>query len=264
MTLLIDAGNTLIKWAWQPDASSTSVAAWTVHGVDHASWRAGTPQAQALHAAWQAAQQVYVCNVAGNDWLQYAQAAASPCQQIQASAQALGVINGYERPAQLGSDRWCSALAVWQHYAQPALVVTAGTAMTLDVLLREGAGAVFAGGSIQPGLRLMWQSMQHGAAQLHYDVPSSDEAPPGERAQTFARNSQQAMWQGCVQALAASVAAQFERVCAVSAQPPLLILSGGDAALIMRYLPAPLAAQAIIVDNLVLKGMAALASHSNQ
>ncbi|TXI44809.1 type III pantothenate kinase [Methylophilus sp.] len=258
MKLLIDAGNTRTKWAWCPDQLQQD-AAWQVHALTHQQWLQGDADAQRLLQAIAQAKQVWLSNVAGAHWLQLLPALAQPLYLIQSSASALGVKNSYHQPAQLGSDRWCSVLAVWQLFGQSALVVTAGTAMTMDALLASGTGAVFAGGSIQPGLRLMWQSLQQGAAQLDYAYP-----PENTEVQDFAQDSQQAIWQGCVHALAASVAAQFERLLHRAESPPLLILNGGDAALLHRYLPDRLSAQAIIVDNLVLKGLACLAEHTDK
>ena len=258
MKLLIDAGNTRTKWAWCPDQPHQD-AAWQVHALTHQQWLQGDADAQRLLQAIAQAKQVWLSNVAGAHWLQPLPALEQRLHLIQSSASALGVQNSYHQPAQLGSDRWCSVLAVWQQFGQSALVVTAGTALTIDALVVNQAGASFAGGSIQPGLRLMWQSLQQGAAQLDYAYPPDQAVPSG-----FAQNSQQAMWLGCVQALAASVVAQFERMLALADAMPLLILTGGDAQLLHRYLPDRLSAQAIIVDNLVLKGLACLAEHTDK
>ena len=130
--------------------------------------------------------------------------------------------------------------------------------MTMDVLKATDKGANFLGGTIQPGLRLMWQSLQQGAAQLDYSYAE------GIAWQDFALNSQQAMWLGCVQALTAPIAMQYARLSEQAGTPPLLLLSGGDAQLLRRYLSHALSAQAIIVDNLVLKGLACLARNTDE
>jgi type III pantothenate kinase len=260
MKLLIDAGNTRTKWAWCPD----SLGAWQVHALAHQQWLQGDAEAQRLLQAIAQAEQVWLSNVAGEGWLQAFPVPGNKLkgeklQLVQSTATALGVKNSYQQPAQLGSDRWCSVLAAWQQFGQSALVVTAGTAMTMDALVVNKDVASFAGGTIQPGVRLMWQSLQQGAAQLDYAYPPDQAVLPG-----FAQNSQQAMWLGCVQALAASVVAQFERMLAMVDATPLLILTGGDAQLLHRYLPSRLSAQAIIVDNLVLKGLACLAENTDE
>ncbi len=258
MKLLIDAGNSRTKWAWCPEQSSQPTAL-QINTLDNQDWFEGTAQAQALHAAIAHASQIYLSNVAGERWLQALPERDQRLQAIVAISLALGLQNGYSQPAQLGSDRWCSLLAVWRSEGKSALVVSAGTAMTMDALVIKKAQAMFAGGSIQPGLRLMWQSLQQGAAQLDYAYPDLDAGTD-----SFPQNSQHAMWVGCVQALAASVAAQYARLCQQLDHVPLLFMSGGDADLIARYLPHALSAQAIIVDNLVLKGLACLAECSDE
>jgi type III pantothenate kinase len=260
MKLLIDAGNTRTKWAWCPD----SLDVWQVHALAHQQWLQGDAEAQRLLQAIAQAEQVWLSNVAGDGWLRALPVPGNKLkgeklQLVQSTATALGVQNSYQQPAQLGTDRWCSVLAAWQQFGQAALVVTVGTALTIDALVVNKDVASFAGGTIQPGVRLMWQSLQQGAAQLDYAYPPDQAVSSG-----FAQNSQQAMWLGCVQALAASVAAQFERMLAMVDTTPLLILAGGDAQLLHRYLPGTLSAQAIIVDNLVLKGLACLAENTDE
>lgn len=257
-TLLIDAGNSRIKWAWRP-AQPNQDAQWQVQALSHAQWQQSGLEAQPLLQAVAAAGQVWLCNVAGQQWLQRLPVTRAPYQLVQASAMALGVENSYLVPAQLGSDRWCSVLAAWRLFGRTALVVTAGTALTIDVLAVKPGRVVFMGGTIQPGLRLMWQSLQQGAAQLDYAFPQSVSSPSG-----LAQDSQQAMWLGCMQALSAAVVMQYERLCQQHEQRPALILTGGDVGLLKQSLPAALAAQVIIVDNLVLKGLACLAEHTDK
>ena len=260
MKLLIDAGNTRTKWAW----CHSDFQQGQVFTVENRLWiqlESHSSEVLALQAAIQQADEIWLSNVAGLGWqqaLEKLQPAASIIN-IKASASALGLQNSYLEPAQLGSDRWCSLLAVWQLYHQQALIVTAGTAMTIDVLRVETEyAAIFAGGSIQPGLQLMWQSLQQGAAQLDYAYYNHDWPLHG-----LARHSQQAMWVGCMQAMTAPVATQYAQLANSNQSSPLLVLSGGDAGLLQRYLPGALSAQAIIVDNLVLKGLACLAESAS-
>lgn len=261
MKLLIDAGNTRTKWAWFPDMPWALDMHLQMFALENQQWLNDSKCAdsQALHAAIVQADEVWVSNVAGAEWQQSLDAVREKVTLIKASPGALGLNNSYGMPAQLGSDRWCSLLAVWRLHKQDALVVNAGTAMTMDALViqpdAEERTATFAGGSIQPGLNLMWQSLQQGTAQLDYEYPHNTALANG-----FARNSQQAMWAGCVQALIAPMTSQFiELQSMTDGRQPALVLSGGDAVILQRYLPDALSLNAIIVDNLVLKGLACLA-----
>jgi acetyl-CoA C-acetyltransferase len=80
-----------------------------------------------------------------------------------ASAERAGVINRYQQPERLGADRWAALIAARHRQAGPQLVVSAGTALTADMLDAQG---VFLGGIIAPGLRLMQQSLAAGTAGL--------------------------------------------------------------------------------------------------
>ena len=70
----------------------------------------------------------------------------------------------YRDPATFGLDRYLNLLAAARHYGTPALVVSAGTAVTLDWLDHHGAHA---GGCIFPGLQMMHEALLQGADGIH-------------------------------------------------------------------------------------------------
>lgn len=260
MMLFIDAGNTLIKWAWQPPDPSQS-ADWVVHRVTHDAWICQAAAAQPLRAALTQASACVISNVAGEAWLDAMPATVSRqrCHLVQSPAAAYGLVNGYQVPAQLGSDRWCTLLAAWQQWQQSALVVSVGTAVTLDFLEKTATGhARFHGGSIQPGLRLMWQSLQQGTAQLAAHDWSAQLASQAIDSPTWPTNTQQALWQGCVGAISAAISRRYEALC-LSDPETRLILTGGDAAWIQAVLPESCTVRANIEEHLVLKGLAWMA-----
>ncbi|MEY4591827.1 MAG: hypothetical protein RIR18_722 [Pseudomonadota bacterium] len=86
-----------------------------------------------------------------------------PIQRAASSSSALGVANGYAAPETLGTDRWCALVAAWQRDASACLVVSLGTATTIDALDDKGR---FCGGMILPGVTLMRRSLAEGTAQL--------------------------------------------------------------------------------------------------
>ncbi|MDP8567573.1 type III pantothenate kinase [Methylophilus aquaticus] len=266
MRLLIDAGNTRTKWAWAMEAGGPDVD--SVSAFDNASWLNHVEAAEqtAFASAVAQATEIWISNVAGALWLQVFESLETVARMhwVSASAEALGVHNRYHDPSQLGSDRWCCLLAAWAHYQQPALVVNAGTAVTIDALQIMEAPtlkkhAVFDGGSIQPGLQLMWQSMQQRTAQLNAAFPDDFLAVDARP-----RNTQQAMLLGCLHAIAGAVLLQYQALTSTCANPPLLLLSGGDAPRLQPHLSQILSVQAIIVDNLVLRGLASVAENMTQ
>jgi type III pantothenate kinase len=67
-----------------------------------------------------------------------------------------------ERPELLGSDRLAAACGAAALGHKEAVIVDAGTAVTVDVLGREG----FLGGAIFPGFDLLRRSLHEGTAAL--------------------------------------------------------------------------------------------------
>ncbi|NOX43269.1 MAG: type III pantothenate kinase [Gammaproteobacteria bacterium] len=77
--------------------------------------------------------------------------------------QAYGVKNAYENPLQLGSDRWAALVAVKNNIKQAAIIVDCGTAITIDAITDTG---VHQGGLILPGLQLMQDSLLKGTHKI--------------------------------------------------------------------------------------------------
>ena len=67
-----------------------------------------------------------------------------------------------EEPEAVGPDRLCAAAGAWAEGAREAVVVDAGTAVTVDLI----SGGSFRGGSIFPGHALLALSLHRGTALL--------------------------------------------------------------------------------------------------
>lgn len=253
MLLLVDAGNTRIKWALvdgaAPDAmDGAALGRWRASGsVSHA--EAGT-----LAQAWQAlpVTRVLLSNVAGaavRALLEQALAQGflqnTPRIDWFASVAALaGIRNGYRNPAQLGCDRFASMIAAHALFPQQALIVaTCGTATTIDAVERDG---LFPGGMILPGLGLMASSLASNTAQLPQVAAHMAVAQP------FADHTDAAIVSGCLMAQAGAI----ERAVAAHPQQPAhCVVAGGAAGYIAPHLSVPHQ----IVDNLVLIGLQTVA-----
>ncbi|MEO5700971.1 MAG: type III pantothenate kinase [Casimicrobiaceae bacterium] len=169
-------------------------------------------------------------------------------QWLTSSAVACGVSNGYRVPGQLGADRWASLVAARQRTVAsetpqtPAVVVNAGTAVTIDALDGEGR---FLGGFILPGLRLMLRALAENTAAL--------KVPPGTFS-VFPDNTPDALYAGSILAVTGAIAqvrARLDREDALAR----CFLAGGAAQEIAPHLTPPVE----VVDNLVLEGVLALA-----
>lgn len=238
MLLLVDAGNTRVKWALAE--SNATPGEWRAHGaVTHA-------ELGRLRAAWsgQGVSRAIVSNVAGPA-VRAELAALLPVTQpdwfVSLSALA-GLRNRYREPGQLGSDRFAAALGARCLAPGRALVVaTCGTATTIDAVSADGD---FIGGMILPGLGMMLGALARGTAQLP-QVAASGLPPP------FADNTHDAILSGCLAAQAGAI----ERACAAHGAE-VCIVSGGAAGQVAPLLSVPHRLQ----DNMVLLGLHAAAS----
>ena len=158
MVLLIDAGNTRIKWALHDGrAYVANGAVETSHAAEIAD---GWPSSMDARVA-------VASNVAGADvgerLARACKARGLELRTIRSQATQLGVTSGYKDPGQLGSDRWAALVAAHRVGPGHKLVVNAGTALTIDALTAEGR---FLGGLIVPGPALMRRSLDRGTAGL--------------------------------------------------------------------------------------------------
>lgn len=74
-----------------------------------------------------------------------------------------GVGIDYPRPETIGPDRLANAVAARHHFGAPVVVVDFGTAVTFDVVNRDGN---YVGGIIAPGLSVMTEYLHEKTALL--------------------------------------------------------------------------------------------------
>ncbi|MFZ5502187.1 MAG: type III pantothenate kinase [Pseudomonadota bacterium] len=237
MRLLIDAGNTRIKWVLVAGDH------WLRSGVLPTS-RVGS-LAQQLQE-WTQVGELWVSNVAGEQVAQHIrQLPLLPDAEVHfllAQQSGCGVRNGYTNPGQLGSDRWAALVAAWHLVRKSCLVVNSGTATTIDALSEKGE---FLGGLIVPGLDLMRQSLLAGTAQL--------QAASGASA-LFPINTADAICAGALQASCGAIERQYQLLGNHAA----VVLSGGGAVVLQENLKLPIR----VVDNLVLQGLLLIAQEA--
>jgi type III pantothenate kinase len=75
----------------------------------------------------------------------------------------LGIKITYDDPSKVGADRIANAVAVYQIYGGPAIIVDFGTATTFDVISDRGE---YLGGAIAPGIEISSLNLFKKAAQL--------------------------------------------------------------------------------------------------
>jgi len=237
MNLLIDIGNSRIKWGLEYPAGIVAGTA-----IDHHS---DALQAQLL-ACWQhidaPARAAIACVSAKTLLCQIKVVITKLWPGIEiltphTQGHAYGVVNAYSQPETLGVDRWLALLAVRQNHRLPVCLVDCGTAMTIDLLNSRGRHL---GGVIAPGLALMRTALAEGTQDL---TLSQKTGPPG-----LADNTAAAIHSGTVFAATGLI----EHILGGQDKATQLIMTGGDAAL----LNAQLQNRAKIEPDLVLQGLA--------
>lgn len=236
--LLLDAGNSRIKWALTKDGATVQ------QGVVPVAEMTALPQA---FARLPPPGRILASNVAGESVaLQICAACAGwrcKVEFIKARLAQCGVRNGYSEPAQLGSDRWAALIGAWHKMHAACLVVNCGTATTIDAL--SGGGA-FPGGLILPGVDMMRRSLAAGTAQLELADGVWEEFP---------RTTADAIHSGAVKATVGAIREQYRLLGARDAP---CLLGGGAADLVQPHLDLP----ALRVDDLVLRGLRVIGQES--
>jgi type III pantothenate kinase len=245
--LLIDAGNTRLKWRSAAGArlGRLQSAAWTRQNLQ-------TLAARVLRAG-RGAEAVLVCNVAGGamegSLRAAARAAGLPAPRFIVSARsAAGVHNGYARPRQLGVDRWLSLIGARYLYPdQPVCVISCGTATTIDLLDRNG---LHRGGAIVPGPELMVGALLRNTALIRR---RAQRGIAGDRRRLFASDTRAAIEGGARHARLAVIGHALHEGTALLGAPPGLVLTGGGAA------EVAIGGRAVVQPALIFIGLLVLA-----
>ncbi|MEO9079081.1 MAG: type III pantothenate kinase [Rhodanobacter sp.] len=240
MKLLLDLGNTRLKWAlhdgsaewlargalgWKDDIVGELADAW----VD-------VPRPDLIVAASvvDGAREIQLAEITQQIF------ALTP-HWLRTPVSACGVRNAYAEPHRLGVDRFLAMIAAHATQRTPCVLVSAGTALALDALAADGQHL---GGLIAPGVRLMQQSLLDSTALVR-------PLRPGDILE-LADNTADAVTSGCWQAAAALVERFHVQMQPRFGATPTLILGGGDAQQLASMLSVP----AVLVRDGVLHGLA--------
>ncbi|MDA8328793.1 MAG: type III pantothenate kinase [Betaproteobacteria bacterium] len=231
MLLALDIGNTRLKWGLHDGRDWLQRS----HNIHDLAAVAATLTAQP--------DRLIVSNVSSTFpdevWLQ--RFGHLPHKTVHATHSQCGVHNSYQPAQQLGSDRWAALIGARNLGAGTALIINAGTALTVDAL-HQGK---FMGGTITPGYRLM-----RDALAQHTRLPHAYTAGPVVQ---FPHTTAEAIDNGCLNALLGSIARMHTHLAQQTSIQPTLWLSGGDAPRLAPHLNARLE------EHLVLHGLYCIA-----
>lgn len=152
-----------------------------------------------------------------------------------------GVQCGYPNPARLGVDRWLGVVAAWRQSGGPVIVISAGTAATVDFVDADGRHE---GGHIAPGLRLLRDVLDRRTADVRPRASVEPCTAPGTDTET-------AVSSGTFLMLTAFAEAAISGFTARNGCDAEVFLTGGDADLLADGLSIPVRCE----PHLVLDGL---------
>lgn len=158
------------------------------------------------------------------------------------NAQAAGVTNGYQQPEKLGVDRWLAILAARQYSRSSSVVVSCGTAMTVDLLTSAGRHL---GGYIVPGWRTALSSLNQSTQLIRLPDVVESGLQPGCFTQQAVDHGLTAAYVGLIKIAITQLKTQTGNSAVV------MLATGGDAGRLLDYFP-----DLILSEDLVLDGLA--------
>jgi type III pantothenate kinase len=242
--LLIDIGNTRIKWAtWNQGRLSRQEA------TAHAKWTPIDLQRQVLQSA-PGVQRILVVSVASeavnSTITEVALRTLKLTPEFFVSSRIVGgVTTRYIDPWRLGVDRFAAVIgARARAQNRAACVIDVGTAVTVDLV--DGKG-VHRGGAIVPGPDLMVKSLLKNTSGIEQRAQGGSSGRG-----LFARETSAAIEQGAVYSVAAVIDRAVIEARKTLRITPLVYLTGGAA----KQIHPLLQTKHVFLPDLVLRGLA--------
>lgn len=232
-TLLIDMGNTRLKWVFARGGALVESSFGHCKTADF--------EGQFHANAKRQADCILISSVAGSEeTTRIAEICGEKfgvkAQRLQSQSSLAGLSNGYDKPATLGVDRWLAIVGAALEYGMPIVIMDIGTATTLDAVDAQGAHT---GGLIFPGPGLMLRSLADATAM---QVPSAvgNEIPESVKSGSPgvgpATSTDVAIVEGVYAAQVGALNQFLRHVSAGQKAEPRLVLTGGAAKGILKRL----------------------------
>ena len=236
--LILDCGNSKIKWAW------------VVNGEIVGTFKAPYNKLSILGEFCRQhkdIKKIYGSAVCGQmKKLQVAEQVLHRIEWFASEQVACGIRNHYRHTGEHGADRWFNALGARRFSSNACIIVSCGTAITIDALTTANQ---YLGGSILPGFNLMKDSLSKNTANLDR---------PFGRIYPFATTTPNAIASGIMDAVVGAVILMYDRLVEKEEGLPVdIILTGGGSSRIYHHLPPQFVAGKHIemVENLVIYGL---------
>ena len=235
MYLLIDIGNTRIKWQQRDDKHielTDSILVEEFMDIDLSPIKS--------------IEKIIISNVNHSIVMDKLKEILSKfsCPIIEASSDSNKyLINDYEESKSLGVDRWLAALGAWKLYQRPLLIINAGTAITIDLIdIGKEGKAHFKGGMILPGIAISLAVLNNSTNLIDTEIGKNHY--PGI-------NTADAVTTGIFKSIQGAV----NLVCKKLPSTLPILLTGGDASLIYEQVENDWKSRIKLEDNLIFEGL---------
>jgi len=246
MFLLIDIGNTKTKWMLRDHKDVHQQNSFLTEDIDQDHFMFSDK-----------IQKILISNVASFEKEAILKIKlkkfACPIEFVKPQKKWKYLLNDYQDISSLGTDRWLSALSVSNSIEKSTVIVSVGTAVTIDYVSfdKKEHQYTFEGGVILPGLYLTKNALSQNTAQLKNDEGAL---------QIPAINTANAIQSGFILSVLGNLKSFFELASSKS-KDVHIILSGGDAEYIYQHLSEDLKSHTTIKKDLVLDGLFVLVNN---
>ena len=235
MYLLIDIGNTRIKWQHRDEKNiilSGSILVENFMDIDFSTIKS--------------IDKIIIANVNRSIILDKMREILNvfKCPIIEASTDSNEyLINDYEDIKMLGVDRWMAALGAWKLYQRSLLIINAGTAITIDLIdLDQKDKAHFKGGMILPGIAISLGVLNNSTNLIDTEIGKN---------QYPSLNTKDAVTTGIMTSIQGAV----NLVCRKLPSSLPILLTGGDANLIYEQSEDDWKSRIKLEDDLIFEGL---------
>ena len=238
--LLIDAGNTRLKWA-------VAGKKWPGKVVGDIATGAATPAWMARLARNFSANPAILACVVPELMPAFRRAFGKRLVTVNSDLPELGVAFRYPNPKQLGADRLAAAVAAhaWGQY--PAIIVACGTATAFTVLDAKGR---LCGGAIAPGLQTQLAALLGRTAQLPDTILKQPRSALGKSTQEAIRAGVMLNFQGGAKEIIRQLSQSLP-----GSRKPHIILTGGYAPHLTKNLDVPFTLRPLLIfEGLLIIG----------
>ena len=168
-------------------------------------------------------------------------------QQLRGDSPYAGMRSLYQDSSKLGADRWAALIGARALSNKNSLIVSAGTATTIDLL---GSNGVHYGGWILPGVALMQASLANNTAQLDLATRSGNHG--------FGTCTNDAIIGGCDAAQVGAILYAMQQAKEMNIPVEKIWIDGGNAKVLAQEIAQtnlPAKQMIEVVEGLVLRGI---------